>query len=262
MFTAAFDAGGHESNQKCVTVAGFLSSANDWIAFSTTWNWRLSQDNVRYFRMSEFAHWGGEFANRAYWTEEKRRGLLDDLLGLIQQHAYRKIGLIVANEAFSAMSDEVKEVFRLNAYVIGARSCAAAVRMWAQREKITSPIEYVFEDGDIGKGKLIERMEIDGFPAPSFRPKKDTIKGGIMIPAFVPLQASDILAYELFQLETKPEHGREWIRKELNVIPGPIRRYLAAGIQALEDDLRLGSEIQNWLETRSTDTQEGLAEQF
>ncbi len=41
--------------------------------------------------------------------------------------------------------------------------------------------EFVFEDGDIGKGLLIARMQEDGYPKPIFKPKKARkIKGGVI----------------------------------------------------------------------------------
>lgn len=58
--------------------------------------------------------------------------------------------------------------------------------------------EMIFETGDKGKGSLIKLLEKEGFPSPSFRPKKDTMKKGLLAKAAIPLQAADLLAYECF----------------------------------------------------------------
>jgi hypothetical protein len=208
MFVAAFDASGHERDQLCLVVAGFISSAKDWSSFDQEWKSRLSCDGISYFHMVEFAHCVKQF--KGWKGQEKRRmRLLGDLLEIIRRNVYRKFGAVVVNTTFKEnLSDKAKEKFFLNAYSLAGRSCVADVGNWAKEQvpRITTPIQYIFEDGDIGKGKLIERMNRDGYPTPDFRKKKDTIApDGITLPAFTPLQAADFLAYEIFSSVKKTE---------------------------------------------------------
>ena len=70
---------------------------------------------------------------------------------------------------------------------------------WASRNRIASPVEHVFEEGDIGRDELDKSAQRQGCIA-HFRPgKKDRLtKDGNVIPAFAPLQAADFLAGEYF----------------------------------------------------------------
>src|SRR5207237_10445538 len=91
---------------------------------------------------------------------------------------------------------------------LAGSTAVARVRIWAKSAGFSSPIEYVFEDGDRGKGKLIERMQRDGLPIPVFKPKQDQVKDGVLIPAFTPLQPADLCAYE-FILATRKVLSRQ-----------------------------------------------------
>ena len=242
MLTAVFDAGGSEHDQKCLVVAGFVASAADWISFDTKWRQRLADDGIAYFHMVEFAHFDGEFIG---WRnqEARRRQLLADLMGIIQSHAYRKFGCTVVNQILtSTLSHDLREEFYMNAYALAGRASVAQVSQWAAREQTPrQSLEYVFEDGDLGKGKLMQRMKEDGYPAPVFGAKKDrTDPNGNLIRAFTPLQAADFLAYEMF-LGVKrlddPVSNPRWAIAEFHKMPGE------PGVFRLEDMLDFDKEL-------------------
>ena len=67
-------------------------------------------------------------------------------------------------------------------------------------EEFRTPVQFVFEDGDLDKHKLRELFNLEGWPDPISRPPKDRLKNSVLVPGFIPLQAADILANELFQL--------------------------------------------------------------
>jgi hypothetical protein len=79
--------------------------------------------------------------------------------------------------------------------------CIEKVYRWALVGRIPRErIRFVFEEGDIGKGLLMALLNDSGYPKATFEYKKDTYdrKRGIR-PAFVPLQAADLLAHALFE---------------------------------------------------------------
>ena len=220
MFTACFDASGHESDQPYLAVGGFISSRRDWNDFDMEWRDRLAFDGLQYFRMVDFSHSTNQFVS---WKgqEPRRQNLLSDLLRIIDKHAYRKFGQIVDIGAIGGnLSDQIRMDYKLSAYVLAARTCAGNVRQWTFQNSISS-FELVFEDGDVGKGNLIERLRKDAFPNISFKPKKDAVKDGIPEYGFTPLQAADIWAYELFQT-CKRENLSRWPMQQLMRIPGDI----------------------------------------
>jgi len=230
MFTAAFDSAGTEHDQPFLVTAGFISSANDWIEFDERWRARLSRDDIKYFHMVEFAQSTVQFEG---WKndEPRRRALFADLLELISTYAYRRFGCAISTHRWSSrMSKTNVEQFRINAYCVAGMISVARVDKWARQERIGTPVGIVFEDGDIGKGMLQTRLS-PRKPDPEFRKKKDELRDGVLIPAFTPLQAADLLAYEIFvalrkydkAIETSGEYAPRYGLRYFEKMPEEIR---------------------------------------
>lgn len=226
---AYFDAAGHESDQTHVVVAGFVSSASDWLSFEAAWRARLEQDDLKYFRAEDCAHFRGPFSE---WSREKdeprRRRLLNDLMCIVKSNVYRKFGsgVSMASLARDKASSDTFQRWRINAYVLGGRTSVADVGRWYVEEKIQSPIGFVFEDGDIGQGALSDLLHTHGYPRPSFEFKTDRLTPLGLRKGLVQLQAADWLAYEMFQatkrlfLRTPTDTNFRWAWNQFDRIPG------------------------------------------
>lgn len=181
------------------------------------------------------------------WRDDKNRRekLLSDLLDIIKSHVYRKFGSVVYNPAFSRLSKENQEEFRLNAYVLAARACVADVAIWKKRENMSHvPTAYVFEEGDIGVGKLSDRMLADGHAKPLFFAKKPRVSAeGTPIEAYSPLQAADLLAYEIYKVVRDvakaggPVNKFRWPLEQLESIQGVIGEFTTRDLAALNNAL-------------------------
>jgi hypothetical protein len=200
MFTAHFDASGQEHEHPYMIVAGFVSSTKEWIGFSEEWLKVLKDYGLSAFRAADCQNFEGDFKKwKNNGKERKRLQLWSDLLGVIKKYTFYKFGVgIVIKDWQDSFTEERREELKLNAYVMCAMSCAERVKLWARRQNIATPIEYVYESGDIGSGLLHQYMVDDGFPAPIFKHKQDRIINDVFHPSCTPLQASDFLAYETF----------------------------------------------------------------
>jgi hypothetical protein len=246
---AAFDASGKEATG-LVVVAGFLSSQKDWRAFDVEWRTRLKNDGLDYFHMVDFAGSRKQLAKGWKEDEPRRQSLLKDLIDIVKSYAYRQFACAIEMSTFSLLSDENKN--RYNPYVLAARSCAADIRLWQVQEKFYVPTAYVFEEGDGGVGMMTDNFLGDNLPIPAFKPKKDTIlPDGTTSVAYTPLQAADILAYELHKphkdiLAGKPRVSKfRWALEQLSEIPGIPGYYSAENIVQLNrrlDEARASSE--------------------
>jgi hypothetical protein len=222
------DASGKEDNQPALAVAGFVSSATDWEEFTIRWKGRLEADGIAYFRAADFAQSVKEFAHLK-GDEQRRRRLSRDLMDILKTYVYRKFGCIVVCKDFKgAVGQDINSVFFPNAYVLAGIATAADVSIWARREQLKTPYRIVFEDGDEGKGALVERMVTTGLGAPTFEPKRDKLDAnGNLVPGFVPLQAADWLAYETF-LDFKAARGFSkprpirWAAEEFSKMVGGV----------------------------------------
>jgi hypothetical protein len=230
MLSTAFDASGSEDDRTCTVVAGFISDATEWIKFDGIWRKRLGEDGLLDFRMSQFTAHKGPFSDETKWTQPKRDRLIADLIDIIIPHVFRKFGCAVLHPALEQMPADMREANRITAYSLAGRSCVGDVIEWARENPgFHRPISFVFEDGDKGKGKLMERLETDDCPLPIFEPKVDKIKNGIPVLGFTPLQAADIYAYEIRVRLTKLHVNRRSFTA-LDSIPGFSRAFNEAAI--------------------------------
>ena len=256
MLSFAFDAGGDDATP-VLTVGGFASSVKDWDDFSLQWKTRLAQDKIDFFRAVDAAHFRGPFQ---HWhglpnRDDLRNRLFQDLMEIIKRNVYRKFGCTIVNSAFRHMDKALAEEYAMTAYSVAGRRCELTAREWVIDEwKGTEIVELVFEDGDAGKGKLIKRLEDDGCFSPTFKPKKDTMRNGVLQYGFIPLQAGDWLAYELSLAVAQFESGKRpaaiselrWPMQEFLRIHGNTGVVVAENIEELERKVRLSKELDTW----------------
>jgi hypothetical protein len=247
MLTAAFDASG-DSGTPVLTVAGFISSEDDWRDFSEQWTKRLKEDGIEFFRAVNLTNFSGPFK---HWhdkpkseQEKLRRALCSDLMDILKRHVYRKFGCTVVNDAFEKMDMTTQQNFRLCAYSVAGRTCEKHVRQWLLRDwlKSETPVRIVFEDGDIGKGKLQYHLSQEGQIHASFGLKKDTaMEDGRVEYGYVPLQAADWYSYELSLAVRQAFDGKiadfydfRWPMQQFESLVGAPGIYLEEDIQKME----------------------------
>ncbi len=249
----AFDASGDESSQLVIVVAGFVSSAQCWEDFSEKWLERLASDGISYMHMREFAHSRGQFANGWKENEPRRKALLSDLIDIIKAHAFHKFGVVVTNETFkNTLSLETLKEWHLNGYALAGRSCGKQINEWLLSERWNTTIEMVFEEGDRDATLLHVRLVEDSYQAPIFKPKKDRrTHEGVLLPAFVPLQAADFLAYEIFLEVTRTmQNSPRQVREPLiafDRILGEIGTYKVEDLKQFQNLTDITKRVDDWL---------------
>ena len=243
--TLAFDASGGEPEHAFIVVAGFLSSVKDWIAFESRWLERLSQDGIDYFQSRKIYRY---FADETDETRRIKRDLLrNELMLIIQEHAYARFGCVVGFEELDRMPEEMRQHYRIAGYSYAARTCIEQARKWFKQQGWENPaVEYVFEDGDDGVGYLIDNFKQAGYGVPIFRPKKDTLRlDGTVQKAFVPLQAADWIAHTYFDsyrgyLQSRPRRiKRTWTFEQFERISGDSTAVTDKSIDNFTDLIRL-----------------------
>jgi len=199
MFTCYFDASGGK-DLKVMIVSGWISEINQWELFEGDWRILLAHYDLPYFHMKEFAHSKGPFAS---WKgkEGQRSNFLRMAVDTIANRVHRGFTCVVEYESFYAIDAEYelsKEAG--NPYSLAARDCMAHANLWLKKSRRGISVDYVFEDGDGGKGLLLDMIDrhnkvVTGFDTislPIFRPSRDREgQKGI-----IQLQAADFAAYE------------------------------------------------------------------
>jgi hypothetical protein len=90
-FTAYFDGSGSPDEGKAFVVAGYLSSADQWLQFDREWRECLEDEGVSSFHMRDFAPSLREFAA---WKDDepRRKQFLGRLIRITKFHVRKSIG--------------------------------------------------------------------------------------------------------------------------------------------------------------------------
>ena len=236
LFHAYLDESGTHVESDAVVVAGFVSNESKWAAFSEQWSAALKEWGVSAFHMTDFESRHGEFAD---WKDEERKDRLNRLLDLIVGHTFSSIGFLVRKKSFDEiLSDKAKNLCA-DAYGMAAIGCWYNLAVRAKQPNIDGWIDYVMEAGCKGGGALHQIWSIQvgdeqwlddtRMRSLDFRPKHK----------FPPLQAADILAYELFK------HAQRQFGDEQRPPRYPLKRLNVRGRQwhyADDDELRKVNE--------------------
>jgi len=131
------------------------------------------------------------------------------------------------------------EVFG-NPYALAGRDCVAHANLWIRKDERGLDVDYVFEDGDVGKGFLIDVMKLNNPPViPRFAPSRT--KGVIV--GLTPLQVADFAAHELLKAtktgEYAPLHKHRASLKALAGIKGWWGKYTEHDLTVLCQDLKI-----------------------
>lgn len=165
-----------------------------WQAFEAEWRKSLAIYSLEYFHRTDHASVQGPYK---HWTPGQRASRFKKLVDIINGHVRVGIGVAIPTWLYNeALTDRQKEACR-HPYCVAALGCFIQVATWLRDTGQKAEIAYVIERGTRGKGHvqrifdLIYEDDADretyGLLSIRFEDKK----------RFVPLQAADILAFEL-----------------------------------------------------------------
>jgi hypothetical protein len=189
-----FDESGTHGGSSTFSLAGYVSTPERWATFETEWRAALADFGLEFWHMASFANRVGEYGQ---WTEDVRRERFARLASIIQKHAVYSIGTV-----FSMADYETSIPFRVRKFFGGPYGAAAASTFFTGGEyarKNDAWMAYVFESGAQGAGQVLHLFE-----ANQRDPKEQEYFRLLSLRfenkrQFVPLQAADMLAYELYR---------------------------------------------------------------
>jgi hypothetical protein len=187
------DETGHskDERQRFVGVAGLVAPAENWEAFERKWKQALSDFKIPYFHMKDFA------SRRRYyegWSEQKRRKLLGKLLRIIATTNPFPVGAIISLDDYRSFSAEDQKLMG-DPYHFCLMGCVYLPSWRTENDPPDVRVSIIFGEQLEFKymaGQLLEDFK-QNYPAakrfdpPAFGDMKEV----------VPLQAADIVAYEL-----------------------------------------------------------------
>ena len=206
--TAYFDESGTHDGSEAVSVAGYLATDEMWSAFSLEWGPILREFDLKYFHMTDFALSKKQFRG---WSESKRRACFGALLDVINRNVIGSVGIVVPLGAYLREFAPEADKFVGGPYGLAASQCFLHLGKTLRLSGVRGLVAYVYEAGAVGAGQVAkvfnenmedpgnreyQRLLSIGFQPKYIRPEDETVRPW---PGFLPLQAADILAYELYQ---------------------------------------------------------------
>jgi len=212
-YTAFFDRSADDGfvAEGGTVVAGFVSTIEQWALWEKEWKDVLRRFRVPYFHMKEFAPSKKVFSGTEWADNNYRRDFVAALVGTLKRWAMISVADYMEHQIYrdAKKLTEVEKTF--NPFVECGRNCALQVKNFIRNELRSGlPISYVFEQGDEGKGMLIDMMLRSELPSPSFkRPRPDPEHPHLDRddPPMIQLQAADLLAWEIRRWKTDYRNG-------------------------------------------------------
>lgn len=219
MILQAFvDESGSRNQDVCMVLAGFISPAEEWIAFSDEWQACLDDaPTLEYFKMREAVkNPSGAFKN---WRRDAVRAKVRDLVEIIKQHAKMAIHCTTPIRGFDVTLGDLPGPL-VNPYCHNFAAIMAGIG-WEAIDQKAEELELIFDEHD-KYAPLIRNIY------PFFKRKADPeLRQVLPIEPmfrsdikFLPLQAADMLAWLFRNAFNGRRTEWEWIATELApVIP-------------------------------------------
>lgn len=221
MLSVYFDESYNQPTQKefdiplVYTIAGYLSTVEQWNAFQKEWNKALKSVGIPFFHMTDFESRFGFYEG---WSNEKRINFLQKLHNIIHKYVLKGFASTIALSEYNTLTDEQKSIFG-DPHMCALISCMKHMVKVCDEFDFQEPISYVFEhskfDGEISTlFKNMSDTDRKGYRAGSisFSKKDESCRENNVHP----LQASDILAYEVMkQFANQKNNNKRKIRKSI-----------------------------------------------
>ena len=202
MLVGYFDESGLDDRSPSFWLAGYVAHISNWFEFSRAWNHAIENHGVDTLHTTDLVNGWKTFSG---WPPERRTALLDDVISIINSSDIHGFGAgvvkadyerAIVNTGFSKEAGWTPEWWR-QPYLLAFQQCVVGVVLKADVLAKSERINFVFDQqGTYGsRCQSVFASMSDGAVWPrgdrlgsvEFRPKRGC----------TPLQAADLLAYEL-----------------------------------------------------------------
>jgi hypothetical protein len=195
MLTAYFDDSGTSLDNEIAVVAGYIGSTKQWENFCLRWAGLLSEYKVTRLHRAELESYQGDFIN---WNEQLRIEFVKKAQRIIKDCTYCGVGIALVKSDFEEVLSKDIRASKFGMAGWCATGCLAAIWRWCEERNHREPIQFVFEAGTLGQGKVNSIFEV------LYRNRdlpQNSLIGGWSFQSknVLPLQAADTVAYEFYR---------------------------------------------------------------
>lgn len=191
------DDSGTSPDQRTAVAAGYLASVEQWQRFIPRWNSLLAEYGVSQLHRVDLESRKKQFRD---WDLERQKEFLIKAHAIIRDHTYIAVGSgVIKADYEEIMPAWAKDLFG-GVYGWCVNECLVRVAEWC--EKLRNPysenIDWVFERGTVGSGQVMT-MLANFSKDPTWGPRLRLGTWSFLGKDTVPLQAADMIAYEVFK---------------------------------------------------------------
>lgn len=191
---AYVDDSGAPPNERCLVLAGYLASTDQWASFSDEWDRALRmRPRLEYFKMADAVKLRKSFDG---WTPHLRDERLRMLKRIIQDHVQCFVASVVPFADFNRALTEVPMKLKFRPYAAALMGLMGATRAHIPLMDIHERVDFIFDEQVMEKGIILENWDYATAnvepgeqefvsKTPAFRNDRD----------FLPLQAADLCAW-------------------------------------------------------------------
>jgi hypothetical protein len=252
--TIYIDDSGTSPENAVAVAAGWIAHTDSWVDFQADWDKTRDIDGDKFdsMHMAEFVFGrrGTEFEG---WSLEKKQRISARLRGIIKNTAEKGFALGIVKKDFDELVPSALRVQGFEShYTYAIRRVLGMIDTWRQKEKLTEPIEYIFDWMDPGDPRRREIGAVFG-PAegePEALRRYGLSKGGFSFKPkknLAPLQAADMFAWLTYQWLLNECEG-----KKLNPIAMESFKdfYLHRNKAFLEGGYNKRADLADWVRSK------------
>ena len=188
-----FDESGTHAGSDAVAVAGYLSTSEQWELFEREWQTALHEWGVECFHMTDFSNRAKVYRS---WTDQECRFRFARLVSIINRHTLASIAIIIPVKSYNHIFSKQGKRFVGGPYGLAASACFMDAAKVMDADYPSARIAYVFEAGAPGGGEVLKVFQWN-YSDIENRTRFKLLSLKFEGKEFVPLQAADILAYEM-----------------------------------------------------------------
>ena len=229
-YTSYSDAGGDGSGP-VMTVAGFISTTDDWKSFDKEWAKVLAWAKVPYLHMNKFVAHEKPFKNKKWEREELRKEFMGRLLNVIDKNVVFFPLNVLSMHVWKTVNLEYRmKEERLTPFAVTACGYVAIVEEWCRVNRVPwEHIAIIFESGDDGgKGHFAHWCKKGFNKTPIPQPGVQDQNEEPSEYPLTPLQACDLAAWETRHAETgfSQDSSNYRFRKSFDELLSRLPQYL------------------------------------
>lgn len=195
-----FDDSGTDAGTPVAVAACYVGQKEQWDHFVRNWNRVREEEGFDIFHMAEFvAKPEMKHEPFCHWDRAKKDRVYAKLASIINARVRHGFAVAVPKQFFDEfVFDEFKQ-YASNHYVWAVKSVLGSIEQWRRKFGLTIPMQYVFERGALGESQL-RRVWDDCLLYAENERRYGIVADGVQFrskKAFTPLQAADILAWQM-----------------------------------------------------------------